>query len=43
MARMMISMAKDINSKFPDGKDHVSCFTCHRGSTAPLMAPPAAN
>jgi hypothetical protein len=43
MARMMISMAKDINSKFPDGKEHVTCFTCHRGSTAPLTAPPAAN
>ncbi len=41
MARMMISMVKDINSKFPDGKAHVSCFTCHRGSTEPLMAPPA--
>jgi Photosynthetic reaction centre cytochrome C subunit len=41
MARMMISMAKDINSKFPDGKVHVTCFTCHRGSTEPLMAPPA--
>ena len=39
MARMMISMVKDINSKFPDGKVHVSCFTCHRGSTEPLMAP----
>jgi hypothetical protein len=43
MARMMISMAKDINAKFPDGKTHVTCFTCHRGSTEPLMAPPAAN
>jgi hypothetical protein len=41
MARMMISMVSDINSKFPDGKAHVSCFTCHRGSTEPLMAPPA--
>jgi hypothetical protein len=41
MARMMISMAKDINSKFPDGKVHVTCFTCHRGSTEPLMAPPS--
>ena len=41
MARMMLSMVKDINSKFPDGKAHVSCFTCHRGSTEPLMAPPA--
>jgi len=42
-ARMMISMAKEINSKFPDGKVHVTCFTCHRGSTMPLTAPPAAN
>jgi hypothetical protein len=41
MARMMISMAKDINSKFPDGKEHVTCFTCHRGSTMPLTAPAA--
>jgi photosynthetic reaction center cytochrome c subunit len=39
-ARMMISMAKDINSKFPDGKEHVTCYTCHRGSTAPLTAAP---
>ena len=39
MARMMISMVKDINSKFPDGKEHVTCFTCHRGSTAPATAP----
>ena len=43
MARMMIQMAGDINSKFPDGKVHVTCFTCHRGSTEPLTAPPAAN
>jgi hypothetical protein len=43
MARMMIMMVNDINSKFPDGKVHVACFTCHRGSTEPLMAPPAAN
>jgi hypothetical protein len=39
MARMMISMVKDINSKFPDGKEHVTCFTCHRGSTEPATAP----
>ena len=43
MARMMIQMVGDINSKFPDGKVHVTCFTCHRGSTEPLTAPPAAN
>jgi hypothetical protein len=39
MARMMIGMVKDINSKFPDGKEHVTCYTCHRGSTMPLTAP----
>jgi hypothetical protein len=41
IARMMISMAKDINAKFPDGKMHVTCFTCHRGAEEPLTAPPA--
>ena len=35
MARMMISMVKEINAKFPDGKEHVTCWTCHRGSTEP--------
>jgi len=43
MARMMIQLVGDINSKFTDGKVHVTCFTCHRGSTEPLTAPPAAN
>jgi hypothetical protein len=41
-ARMMFSMVKDINSKFTDGKAHVTCYTCHRGAEMPLMAPPAA-
>jgi hypothetical protein len=39
-ARLMISMVKDINAKFPDGKEHVTCYTCHRGSTMPLTAAP---
>ena len=30
-ARMMLGMAREINAKFPDGKRHVSCYTCHRG------------
>jgi len=34
-ARMMISMVKEINAKFADGKEHVTCYTCHRGSTEP--------
>ncbi len=41
IARHMIQMVNDINSKFPDGKVHVSCYTCHRGANMPLMAPPA--
>src|ERR1700734_1991203 len=27
MARMMFSMVKDINSKFPDGKANITCYT----------------
>jgi len=42
VARMMISMARDINGKFPDGQRHVSCYTCHRGAVKPLMEAPAA-
>ncbi len=41
-ARMMFSMVNDINAKFPDGKAHVTCYTCHRGAQEPLTAPPAA-
>jgi hypothetical protein len=43
-ARMMLTMARDINSKFPDGATvrHVSCYTCHRGATTPATEPPAA-
>jgi hypothetical protein len=39
VARRMITMMRAINSTFPDGKQHVTCFTCHRGSTKPLMEP----
>jgi len=38
-ARMMIRMAQQINANFPDGKTHVTCYTCHRGATEPLTAP----
>jgi hypothetical protein len=42
-ARMMIAMTREINAKFPDGKNHVTCFTCHRGDEHPKTAPePAA-
>ncbi len=39
VARRMIQMAMEINSKFPDGKMHVTCYTCHRGETEPKTAP----
>jgi Photosynthetic reaction centre cytochrome C subunit len=41
-ARMMLTMAHDINARFPDGKVRVTCYTCHRGSTKPETDPPAA-
>lgn len=43
IARMMMTMTHDINAKFPDGKEHVTCYTCHRGAATPLTAPPAAD
>jgi hypothetical protein len=40
-ARMMISMVRDVNAKFGDGKEHVTCYTCHRGKSEPETAAPA--
>ena len=37
-ARQMITMSQQINKTFPDGKMHVTCFTCHRGETEPKTA-----
>ena len=42
IARHMIVMTQEINAKFPDGKVHVACYTCHRGETEPKMAAAAA-
>src|SRR5664279_971697 len=42
VARKMMEMVNDINAKFPDGKVHVSCYTCHRGKTTRDMVPPPA-
>jgi len=39
IARKMILMAKQINGNFPDGKMHVTCYTCHRGATEPATRP----
>ena len=41
-ARKMIVLAQDVNAKFPDGKEHVTCYTCHRGAQEPLTSPPSA-
>ena|SRR5579884_2227406 len=43
IARKMFAMTAQINAGFPDGKTHVTCYTCHRGQKEPLTAPPAAN
>ena len=45
-ARKMLAMAHRINSQDFDqaedpGRLKVTCYTCHRGSTKPLTAPPA--
>ena len=42
VARHMIEMVQHINANFPDGKEHVTCYTCHRGAAEPLTAPPSA-
>lgn len=42
IARNMLMMVKDINAKFPDGKQHVTCYTCHRGAQEPATQAPAA-
>ena len=39
IARHMMTMSREINAKFDDGKRHVSCYTCHRGQVTPALAP----
>jgi hypothetical protein len=39
VARHMIEMAQKVNANFPDGKMHVTCYTCHRGEAEPKTAP----
>ncbi len=39
VARRMITMMRAINGTFPDGQQHVTCYTCHRGNTTPLTEP----
>jgi photosynthetic reaction center cytochrome c subunit len=42
IARMMITMVEHINAGFPDGKVHVTCYTCHRGEQEPKTEAPKA-
>jgi photosynthetic reaction center cytochrome c subunit len=43
VARSMMSMVKEINARFQDGKTHVTCYTCHRGQLVPeTVVPPVA-
>src|SRR5262245_50482640 len=40
VARRMITMVRAINGTFPDGKEPVNCYTCHRGSKTTLTETP---
>ena len=40
-ARMMISMTHEINASHFNGRERVSCYTCHHGKNEPEGAPPA--
>jgi hypothetical protein len=45
IARKMIEMTFDLNNKHFDGRDEITCFTCHRGQAHPannLFAEPVA-
>jgi hypothetical protein len=39
IARRMVTMMRAINGTFPAGQPHVTCYTCHRGSTTPITEP----
>ena len=40
IARGMMRMVSNLNKQFPDGQEHVGCWTCHRASNAPERNPP---
>ena len=39
LARQMIRIVMDVNSKLPEGVSRVACYTCHRGQIKPVSAP----
>jgi photosynthetic reaction center cytochrome c subunit len=38
-ARQMLMMMSDLNDRYFAGRTRVTCFTCHRGSNAPVSEP----
>src|SRR3954463_16206921 len=38
-ARQMIRMVRDLNARYFDGTQKVTCNSCHRGTTAPVAQP----
>ncbi len=42
IARDMMKMVADVNGKFFDGRDRLSCASCHNGHPKPLRTPPLA-
>jgi hypothetical protein len=38
-ARQMIAMVNGLNKTYFAGQPRVSCYTCHRGSSAPVVSP----
>jgi hypothetical protein len=39
IARTMIAMVREDNSKFLAGKTQLTCYTCHRGESIPKTTP----
>jgi photosynthetic reaction center cytochrome c subunit len=42
LTRVMITMQESLRSEFFEGRDAVSCWTCHRGEAMPQSNLPAA-
>jgi len=41
VARKMLGMVRRVNTSYFDGRQEVTCYTCHRGATQPLKVAPA--
>jgi hypothetical protein len=40
-ARMMLSMTRELNASHFNGRERISCYTCHHGQQEPERAPAA--